>query len=529
MSYREALKYFELNELYKEDELKSKYYLFAKKHHPDNNKDDDDSEMKKINAMYSILLNELKKRKLKEMSEDIRSNINKLKEKYKNTEIYELCLLYENKIKSITNIVDLEKIKNEFNQKIKDLKKKIIVPKTKELIIKDLTKYLTLYSDDVKSLVNTYIDAINISNSLEEINSIKQKYNQLLDIELLKEKDRIKELKVVKDGLKRSSIYYFYINAKNMDINNILTSHELLIDILKLINIINLENKDSLINLINNIDYSSLESSINLLELFYLKNTSNIKIKDFDITKLTKHEELKIDDNDHELIDLVLDKYYLYATKKKESIDKLINDSNYFKELFTIVKNINQDNKNKIINYLSSQSYKNLKVLLSSFDDFLDPSKLYIERTTGELCVIEKSNKKIYTIFLNGKVLNDLKTENDIIWKYMPLMKFFKVSEYSNGYEIEEVNDEEVISLSDYNTNYLYFTKELLLCLFDDGNDVYFKFISSIKDFDFIRGNNSQITRNSYFKYYKNKDKCLMDLLLYIKNIDNVKNNEKSL
>ena len=160
--------------------------------------------------------------------------------------------------------------------------------------------------------------------------------------------------------------------------------------------------------------------------------------------------------------------------------------------------------------------------------NYLD-SKLYINRNNGKLCIIKSTSKKIYTIYLDGKIDNDLNTISDIKWKYMSLIKFFSLSEYSDGFEIQEKNGIDTISLGDYNTNYLYFTQELCLCLIDDSENIKFNFISSVDDYDFVKGNNSQITRNSYFDYYKKKDRCLADLLLYLKNTSKDKNNKKSL
>ena len=41
MSYKEALNFFKLNELYTEKELKNRYYKLALKNHPDNSNNTD--------------------------------------------------------------------------------------------------------------------------------------------------------------------------------------------------------------------------------------------------------------------------------------------------------------------------------------------------------------------------------------------------------------------------------------------------------------------------------------------------------
>ena len=194
---------------------------------------------------------------------------------------------------------------------------------------------------------------------------------------------------------------------------------------------------------------------------------------------------------------MVLDKYYLYATKKKESIDKIIKDKDNFKELLILINNSNENLLNKILNYSDNLSYKNIKILMEGVEDFNTLKNIFIERTTGNLCVFKNTPKKIYTIFLNGEIENDLTNENDIKWKYISLLKFFNFAEYSDGFEINQVTKTEEIPLGDYNTNYLYYTNELLLCLIDDGETKKFKFIPNLDDSKFIKGENTQITRNS--------------------------------
>ena len=59
----------------------------------------------------------------------------------------------------------------------------------------------------------------------------------------------------------------------------------------------------------------------------------------------------------------------------------------------------------------------------------------------------------------------------------------------------------------------------MILCLKDDGSETIFEFIPAIKGYSYTLSKELQVTRNSHFDYYKDKDHCLMDLLLYINSV----------
>ena len=121
-----------------------------------------------------------------------------------------------------------------------------------------------------------------------------------------------------------------------------------------------------------------------------------------------------------------------------------------------------------------------------------------------------------------------IENERDIIWKYIPLIKFFRLAEYSNGMEIDEIRSDDKVMLSDYDTYFLYYTSELLLC-FEEKEEDGFRFLPAIKGYSFELSKSNQITRNDYFKKYKDKDKCIDELMLYIRNELKSKKVEKTL
>ena len=511
MSYRDALNFFELNELYTKEELDKRYNRLLK-----------EKPIINLDTMYSILENELNKRLLKEKVSSLENNISKLKEKYKDTKIVYLCDSFENKIKHIKSLEQLEMVKDDFNERVAILKNQIIVPREKEKITQVLNKYLNGSSLKLRNIVLEYIDKINECTTLEEINSIKQKYNKLLEEELKQEKLREKELLNLKDILKKSSIYNFYTIGKQLQNDELINAHKLLITILELVELIDFNNKDFLCNLISELNYKDVNISFNKINMYLKSNDLTIKSFDNELVILNNHDT-------HHLINLVLEKYYLYATSKKQTIDKLIKDKDNFFELIKLINDMKEEDINKIITSISNIGYKNIKVLIDSLNDFKNPENIYIERKTGRICVFKNTPKKLYTVFLDGEIDNDLSNTNDIIWKYISLLKFFNLAEYSNGLEIEKIGRDEVITLGDYNTNYLYYTNELLLCLVDDGENRDFIFLPNTDDFKFVKGENTQITRNDYFKYYKNKNNCLNDIVTYINSSNKVenKNNEK--
>ena len=498
MSYRDALNFFQLKELYTEDDLNRQYKKMLK-----------EKPVIDIDTMYAILSNELHKRQLKEKINLLKENITKIKEKYANTKFIYLCNSFLSRIKNITNLSEIDDLKQEFDEKVALLKKQIIVPHEKAKIVENLKIKLAGASLKLQNTINLYIDALNECSTLEDINSIKQKYNKLIELELQKEKMRKKELMDLKESLKKAEIYNFYQISKTLNISDIINANLLLINKLELISLLDFNNQDFLYKLINDLNYYNIEESFHKINLYTRSN--NLENLNY------SNEIVHLNDNNipRQYIDMILDKYYLYATKKKETIEKIIDNRSNFLEIFKLLNNMNVLELDKIMPFLNNVSYKNLKLLIEAIFDFKDANNIYINRKDGEICVFKQTPKKIYTIYLNGNIENDISSLNDRIWKYIPLLKFFNLAKYSDGYEINRIGVTEEV-LNDYNINYLYYTNDLLLCLVDDGENKCFKFLTNILDSKFIKSENTQITRNDYFDYYKNKNKCLKDFMDYI-------------
>ena len=115
MSYKDALEFFKLNELYTREELDKRYVNLLK-----------ENPVLNIDLMYSILLNELNKRVLKEEIDAFEENVNKLKEKYQNTKIVYLCNSFASRLKYIKSIEELDSFRKDFNTRIGILKSQII-------------------------------------------------------------------------------------------------------------------------------------------------------------------------------------------------------------------------------------------------------------------------------------------------------------------------------------------------------------------------------------------------------------------
>jgi len=498
MSYREALKYFKLEELYTEKELKNSYNKVIKKN----------DDINKINSMYEILLNELTKRKIKEIYDSINKSITKLKEKYQDTEIYKLCLVYEKKLNEIISLSEIQELKTKFDNEIKALKNNILLPKEKDSLINSISKYLDGYSKDIKKVIEEYIDIINKTDSLDKLNSVKQKLETILKKELKIETKRVIDFKARKDLLKKEMVSNFYNASLNLSSLNIKLAHNLLITVLSLLNNASISNLDKIENIIKNVDYNNLKEEITRLKLYNLGNSPLIEI---DKINLKVNNKKEIHEKHNELVDILLDKYLDYTNKKSTTIEKLIEDKS-FNETIDIINKVKSNDIDKIISYVENQSFKAIRYIIEGINSFNNPSNIFIERDTGNLCVNVNSGKRIYTIFLDGVILTDLKTERDIIWKYISLSQFFSVAKFSNKYEIVEMSDKNSIIHGDYNINYLYYTKDLMLCL-DENNGKCFRFIPAQKGYDFVLGENEQITRNSYFDYYQDKDKCIKDII----------------
>ena len=504
MSYRDALSYFNLKDNYTEKELKYSYTKLTK-----TNKN---IEEVNINLAYDILSTELRRRKIKELKEKWLLDINKLKDKYQNTTIYNLCQEYESKLEKLIDYKDISELKDKFNLEINKLKNEITLPLEKRKIVEIINKYLEGYSKEVKNLASYYSLLIMNSDTLEKLNTLKQKFDILLKEELVLEEKRKDEFKKLKDSFKRASIYRFIEYAKNNNLNNILHAHNILILVLSIINEGKIDNLDEMRILLDDIKYLDIEKEYNKLKEFFGRLIDKID---------NQYEKIDLDNSTNEnveLVNLILEKYYLYATNKNTKIEKIIQNEKTFKDIISEVSNYDLNKKRIILKFIENEGYKDIKIVLEAINDFNDLNKIYIERATGEICVINANYKKIYSINLNGVVKNNIKSKQDIFWEYISLSKFFKLANYSDGLEIREVEYEDKATLSDYYVNYLYFTDTLLLCLKENNGKKEFIFLPALSGFKFKLGENSQITKNDYFQKYLDKNICLNDLMEFIYN-----------
>jgi len=500
MNYKYSLDFFELDDSYTESGLKKKYHSLLKKYNSDN------LNLKKIDDMYQILLSELAKKNFK-------SNILKLKEKYHDTKIYDICLFYEDKLNSINELSTINKLKKKFNEVIHYAKKEFVIPSLKENLLKRNEKYLTGYSKSIRELVNKYSNLIKEVVSLEELNTLKQKYNKLIKKELSNEKRKIKELNELKEELKIKCVSSFCLYAKDKNLDVIITAHKLLITILELLELSNLDNILEIKSLILSVDYSNMKETLEKFKLYYLEKNKSIRPNSLKINKINT-TELTNQTIDNEIYNLILDKYYEYTLKKTSTITKLIKNELDFEEIFKVLKRVNQKKYVIVISYIKQNSFNHLKMLIEAINDFFDLSKIYIERETGNICVIKENKKKIYTIYLSGKLINNLENKKDIVWKYISLEKFFMVSKYTNGLEINQVFGKKMEVLEDNDINYLYYTSDLVLTYKDNK----FKFIPALKGYSYVINDTSKVLEISFFDKFKDRNYCLEKVLAFIEN-----------
>ena len=515
MGYKDALLFFGLDESYTESDLRKKLHNLVKIHHPDLGSDD--SEMKKINSMYNILLTEVRKRKLNQDKELLRSHILKLKEKYKDKNIADICDEYEQELRFINDKASFEKLRDSFNETVTKFKSRIVLPLEKEKLLDGIKKYFTNYSSEVLKVVLDYKKAIENSQTIEELNTIKQVHSQKLTEVLKNEKQRVKELDNLKESYRKSQIYYFYMHAKNMKLNDIFLAYSLLISILKLIDKMNFHNYLLIVDLIENIKYDNLDSCIAKYQLYVVENISTKELSEVNLDRFTTIDN-NFEFDDSRIINLILDKLYVYAISKKITTEKLEKEYDTLKEIFGILQEMDSSSKEKLLSFGENLNYKVLKLLIPVINDFCDKDSLFIDRTTGNICVINDNNKKTYVIYLDGSVDNI--DDKDIKFKFISLKCFFDVATFSNGKVIEAVdNNHNRTQFVDYNTIYLYYTNQLMLCFIDDGNTQKFDFLVPIKDSYFEVGESDQIGRNdNYISYFADKNKCIDTLLYFIKN-----------
>ena len=529
MSYEEALKVLSLKENFSDEDFKNNYYRLVKKNHPDL-ENGTNEQMAYINEAKIIIEKKLKKDNLNNAKQEFKQEIEKLKYKYKDTEIYKVSIIYEQNIDAIDNLVDLEKERKKFYLIIDKLKREVILPVLKKEQENWLLKKEKGHEKDIKELVNKYIIINKDAKTIQELNSIKQKFTVVYKKLLENEKIQIKDFLSFKDKIKRSLLYHFYKYSCDCSISIIILRYELLLSMLSLLELSNVNNIENIYNLIKDVNYDNVKEEISKFKLLLLEFNHTKSIKYDDIisnnrnVNINKTLNIPLEKEKAILVNKMLESFYTICTNKNTSIDKIFKDKEKFIDLMNTINKSSIDNITKVLNY-KENNWKRYKMIIESIDDFLDPSKIYIERDTGRICVLKEYNNRVYSIYLSGDIEKSVNEKNEIIWKYISLYNFFRVSYYSDGKSIKEVSNKNELVLFDYNSNDLYYTSDLLLRYVDDGEELSFIFYPVKEKYKYVLSDNSQVTKNNYFDEFKNRDKCLIEILLFIKNEQ--KSNEK--
>ena len=474
--------------------------------------------------LSSIDINEYKEKFLQE--------ILKIKNKYLDTEISNIALIYETNIVEISNIKELEKQRKEFYEIINKLKKEIILPdlkaKQKEWII-SLGKG---HEKDITELTKKYLDLNEKCNSLEELNSLKQKYayeyNHLLEIEIQLKKEFIG----FKDRVKISLLNQFYKYAYNENLSSIVLRYNLLLSMLSLLEVSSIETMEDIYNLIRGVDYNNMQEEcqkFNLLALQYNPKTTVIEYQEAkDKIENDIIIDVPLENEKQKLVNRILESLYTKYTSKNTSIEKIKKDKEKFVNLLKMVAASPLEIVKKALCY-QEDNWKMYLMILESIPDFSNLNKLYIERDTGNICILKEYGKNVYTIYLNGTIDKNIKDKNQIIWKYIPLLNFFRLAYYTNGKMLKEISNKKEIIVFDYYANDLYFTNDLLLRYIETEDKKQFVFLPSKERFHFVLTDDIQMSKSNNFLKYQNRDDCLKDLLSFI--IDEQKElvNEKSL
>ena len=537
MSYERALEIFSLKKDFTEEEYKKRYHALAKENHPDTvvvNTLEKEERMKEINEAKIIIEKKLKTRKLEEFLISFKNEIQKLKEKYKDTEIYNLSLLFEKKLDEIDSYVEALEEKKEFYKIITHLKKQIILPKEKDEFLKKIKKYEDGHGIKIQNLVLTYISLVEECDSLENLNTLNQKFSNELKKYLQEEKEQEKVYLTYRDNAKRVLLFRFQEHSLNTTIEHTLKEYNLLLASLSLLLESNSNNILEICEFLESIDYTNPLSEISRVELYYLKITGKINMKNFkDIKKLStvvkKNISIPLEQKKQELLNKIIKQFYKYSTNKNISFEKIEKEKIRFQELLETIETTPISKIEILLDNYQNQPYKRYKMIIDSMDDFLDPTKVYVDRSNGELCVLKEYDKNIYSIYLNGTVLKNALEKREIFWKYITLANFFRISFYSNGKMLEEISSRNTISVFDFNSNDLYYTNDLLLRYIEDDQGMKFYFLPAKSGFHFQISENDQMTKNDFFKEFQDRDTCLMELLLFIKREQKEEKNTKSL
>ena len=519
MSYEEALKIFSLKKSFTVKEFKNSYYKLARNNHPDVVSDGSDR-MKFINQAKIIIEKKLKENAVLDAKEKFRKEIEKLKKKYHDTEIYRICLIYEQNLDSLASTIDLEKERKDFYQVIDKLKKEIILPDAKKSQLEWLKKLGKGHEKEIEELTKKFLLMTESASSLEELNSIKQKYVVTYEkMNEIEKKQRVEYIRF-KDSVKRSLIYHFYKCSYNTSISSVLLRYELLLSMLTLLEISTIDNIEEIYESLRKVDYNNVKEEISKFQLLSIKYRPNATV--LDLKKITENAkknsfiDVPLEKPKQELVNKMLENFYTKSTNKNTSIEKILKDREKFTQLMKKIQTSSLETIQKTMNFKET-NWKRYEMILESVDDFLDPSQIYIERETGKICVLKEYNKKVYTIYLTGEVEKNVKEKSEIIWKYISLYHFFRVSYFTNGKSLQEVSSKNSLILFDYYSNDLYFTSDLLLRYIEKNGEFSFEFYPSKERFQFVLSENDQMVNNDFFKKYKDRDKCLMDLLLFIK------------
>ena len=531
MSFEEALKVLNLEEDFTEDNFKNNYYKLVKNNHPDLENGNHD-EMTYINEAKIIIEKKIKQDNLEKSKDKFRSEIDKLKNKYKNTEIFDVCLIYEQNLDAINTIIDLENERKKFYNIIDNLKKEVILPIIKNEQEEWLRKKAKGHEKEINELVNKNIELTKKANSLEELNSLKQKFTFLYKNLLENEKTQIKDFISFKDKIKRTLLYHFYKYSCDNSISIIILRYELLLTMLSLLELSNINNIDNIYNILKDVNYDNVKEEISRIKLLLLEfnHSKELKIEDFISNKknINKTINIPLEKEKAELVNRMLESFYTVCTNKNTSIDKIFKDKDRFIDLMNTINKSSTDTISKTLNY-KEPNWKRYQMIIESVSDFLDPSKVYIERETGNICVLKEYNNRVYSIYLDGNIEKSINDKSGIIWKYISLFNFFRVAYFTEGKAIKEVSNKSEIVLFDYNSNDLYYTSDLLLRYMNVDDNMEFVFYPVKNKFKYSLSDNSQVTQNNYLDEFKNRDSCLMELLLFIKSKQNKEEIKKTL
>lgn len=395
-----------------------------------NNKEDENKIIDKINSikkMNNSLKNNLSSFNVHE-NLDKKIIINNLANKIN------LLVEENNKIKKqFDKYKSEEKIKRKFfeNQIFSLTNKNNEYEKNKKNKDNNFIELKNKYND----ISNLYIEIKNINSNLnEELKKKNQKINELQNI--IEEKNLINEYLVK------------LIKEHNLE-NNFLKEE----DKNKIINILKgKDNQLKSLSIINNINISICQNNTN--KNFNQKNYNNDNTKDNLIITPENYSIIKIYQYNNQL------KWILFKKNRKH----VINFKRYSFQSKKIVKNINDINPNKVLNYNYNDFIWVPYISEKDFSEFGDIS-LFIEKEKEYNSIIMKLNQK-NKMYENDieKLQNENYNLNSILVKYKSEIKddknlvgiSFIDSELENSKFIDDKGCEEILSGLNKNKDYLH-------------------------------------------------------------------------